>query len=52
LPKRWFGNENMTSYCDFTNSAQTVKMTTVYTTETWTEDNNSKNSKARARFTT
>ena len=28
-PKRWFANVNMTSYCDVTNSAFSVLMTTI-----------------------
>jgi len=28
-PKRWFGNKNMTSYCDVTNSAHQIQMITI-----------------------
>ena len=29
LPKRWFGNRTMTSFCDVTNSAHQIQMTTL-----------------------
>ena len=29
LPKRWFGNRTMTSFCDVTNSAHQIEMTTL-----------------------
>jgi len=28
-PKRWFGNRTMASFCDVTNSAQQIQMTTL-----------------------